>query len=101
MLRSGQDMFHDCARHALQSTRIPRIASTTYADLYEVVITAEANDYPPPALVAADGFYHSNEIFKKVEHGWVYRSRAGNWMKVLGGFVDTKCAFHSRLLTKF
>ncbi|OJT05027.1 hypothetical protein TRAPUB_4183 [Trametes pubescens] len=60
------------------------------SDLYEVVVPADADDCPPPSLVAADGYYHSNDIFEKVEDGWVYRGRAGDWIKVLGGFVDTK-----------
>ncbi|EIW55359.1 acetyl-CoA synthetase-like protein [Trametes versicolor FP-101664 SS1] len=65
-------------------------SGSTDADLYEVVVPADADDCPPPSLVAADGFYHSNDIFEKVEDGWVYRGRAGDWIKVLGGFVDTK-----------
>lgn len=61
------------------------------ADLYELVVPADADDCPPPPLISADGFYHSNDIFEKVVDGWVYRGRAGDWIKVLGGFVDTKC----------
>ncbi|KAI0676592.1 acetyl-CoA synthetase-like protein [Trametes maxima] len=59
-------------------------------DLYELVVPSTVDDCPSPALVAADGYYHSNDIFEKVEDGWVYRGRAGDWIKVLGGFIDTK-----------
>ncbi|KAI0657005.1 acetyl-CoA synthetase-like protein [Cubamyces menziesii] len=59
-------------------------------DLYEVVVPADADDCPPPHMVAADGYYHTNDIFEKVDDGWIYRGRAGDWIKVLGGFVDTK-----------
>ncbi|KAI8976643.1 acetyl-CoA synthetase-like protein [Trametes punicea] len=59
-------------------------------DLYEVVVPATADDCPPPPLIGEDGYYHTNDIFEKVGDGWVYRGRAGDWIKVLGGFVDTK-----------
>lgn len=71
------------------------------SDLYEVVVPADADDCPPPSLVAADGYYHSNDIFEKVEDGWVYRGRAGDWIKVLGGFVDTKYVSHFCLQSGF
>ncbi|KAI0764537.1 acetyl-CoA synthetase-like protein [Trametes elegans] len=59
-------------------------------ELYEIVVPAGADDCPPPALVAPDGYYHTGDIFQKIEDGWVYRGRAGDWIKVLDGFVDTK-----------
>ena len=60
-------------------------------NLFEVVVPADADDCPPPAFCGPDGYYHTGDIFQKVDDGWVYRGRAGDWIKVLGGFVDTKC----------
>ncbi|EJF57818.1 acetyl-CoA synthetase-like protein [Dichomitus squalens] len=37
-----------------------------------------------------DGYYHSNDLFEPLEDGWIYRGRAGDWIKTLGGFCDTK-----------
>ncbi|CDO77060.1 hypothetical protein BN946_scf184473.g4 [Trametes cinnabarina] len=58
--------------------------------LYELVVPSGADCCPPPALCAADGYYHSNDLFERVHDGWVYRGRAGDWIKVVSGFCDTK-----------
>ena len=58
--------------------------------LYEVVVPSTADDCPPPEMCGADGYYHTNDLFEQVEDGWVYRGRGGDWIKLLGGFCDTK-----------
>ena len=63
--------------------------------LYEVVVPSTADDCPPPEMCGADGYYHTNDIFEKVDDdGYVYRGRAGDWIKTVDGFVDTKCAYY-------
>ena len=60
-------------------------------NLFELVLSGDADDCPPPALRAADGYYHTNDIFERVEEdGYVYRGRGGDWIKTAEGFVDTK-----------
>ena len=58
--------------------------------LYEVVVPSAADDCPPPEMCGTDGYYHTNDLFEHVEDGWVYRGRGGDWIKILGGFCDTK-----------
>ncbi|KAI0720832.1 acetyl-CoA synthetase-like protein [Cerioporus squamosus] len=58
--------------------------------LYEVVVPSTADDCPPPEMCGEDGYYHTNDLFEKVGDGWVYRGRGGDWIKILGGFCDTK-----------
>ncbi|KAH9848342.1 acetyl-CoA synthetase-like protein [Lenzites betulinus] len=58
--------------------------------LYELVVPAGAADCPPAEFCAPDGFYHTNDLFEKVEDGWVYRGRANDWIKIVIGFCDTK-----------
>ena len=65
-------------------------------ELYELVVPQDADDCPPAEFCAADGYYHTQDLFEKSFDGWVYRGRAGDWIKVLGGFVDTKCVALSR-----
>ena len=63
---------------------------TSANELYEAVIPADADDCPPPEFRGADGYYHTNDLFEKCFDGWTYRGRAGDWIKLLGGFCDTK-----------
>ncbi|KAI0312049.1 acetyl-CoA synthetase-like protein [Amylostereum chailletii] len=59
--------------------------------LYEIVMRPPAPDCPPEVLRSADGIFHTNDLFEQVEEGgWVYRGRAGDWIKVVDGFCDTK-----------
>ncbi|KAI0742021.1 acetyl-CoA synthetase-like protein [Daedaleopsis nitida] len=58
--------------------------------LYEMVVPTTADDCPTPEFWADDGFYHTNDLFEKIDDGYVYRGRAGDWIKVLDGFCDTK-----------
>ncbi|KAI8989116.1 acetyl-CoA synthetase-like protein [Trametes punicea] len=58
--------------------------------LYEVVVPLGADDCPPAEFCEADGYYHTKDLFERVDDGWVYRGRAGDWIKVVSGFCDTK-----------
>ncbi|OSD01388.1 acetyl-CoA synthetase-like protein [Trametes coccinea BRFM310] len=59
--------------------------------LHELVVPSGADDCPPPEFCGADGYYHTNDLFERVgDSGWVYRGRAGDWIKVVSGFCDTK-----------
>ncbi|KAL1946347.1 hypothetical protein VTO73DRAFT_15474 [Trametes versicolor] len=58
--------------------------------LYELVVPSSADDSPPSEFCSDDGYYHTNDLFEKSEDGWIYRGRAGDWIKLLGGFCDTK-----------
>ena len=69
---------------------LPYESNESGAQLFEVVVPADADDCPPPTYVREDGYYHTNDLFEKVEDGYVYRGRAGDWIKTVEGFVDTK-----------
>ncbi|KAI9066826.1 acetyl-CoA synthetase-like protein [Trametes sanguinea] len=58
--------------------------------LYELAVPSGADDCPPPEFCGADGCYHTKDLFERVGDGWVYRGRAGDWVKVVSGFCDTK-----------
>lgn len=67
--------------------------------LYEIVVALDAPDAPPLALCNhRDGFWHTGDLFEKAcpaeggPEGWIYRGRAGDWIKTCSGFVDTKFA---------
>lgn len=59
-------------------------------ELYEAVVPPGTDDCPPPSLCEADGYYHTGDLFERSFDGWVYRGRAGDWIKILPGFCDTK-----------
>lgn len=81
---------------------VPYISSATESAnelrpvLYEIVVAAEAPDAPPASLFGSDGFWHTGDLFEKVHPddggppGWIHRGRAGDWIKIVPGFVDTK-----------
>ncbi|KAI0367704.1 acetyl-CoA synthetase-like protein [Pilatotrama ljubarskyi] len=58
--------------------------------LYELVVPSDSDECPPPEFCDTDGYYHTKDLFECVEDGWVYRGRAGDWLKVVPGFCDTK-----------
>ena len=64
--------------------------ATPHGALYEAVVPGGTNDCPPPSLCAEDGYYHTGDLFARSFDGWVYRGRAGDWIKLLAGFCDTK-----------
>lgn len=66
------------------------IQSSGGVQLYEMVVSTSADDAPPPEFWSDDGYYHTKDLFEKIEDGWVYRGRAGDWIKVIDGFCDTK-----------
>ena len=59
-------------------------------DLYEIVVSDGGDDCPPPPLVSSDGYYHTGDLLQKVDDGYVYRGRIGDWIKTVEGFVDTQ-----------
>lgn len=71
--------------------------------LYELAVPSGVDECPPAEFCGADGYYHTKDLFERVDDGWVYRGRAGDWIKVVSGFCDTKCALNhvimSRLIT--
>lgn len=66
------------------------IQGSVGAELYEMVVAPTSDDCPPREFLSEDGYYHTNDLFEKVDDGWVYRGRAGDWIKLLNGFCDTK-----------
>ena len=66
------------------------IRSAGGVELYEMVVSTTADDCPTPEFWSDDGYYHTKDLFEKIEDGWVYRGRAGDWIKLLDGFCDTK-----------
>lgn len=71
--------------------------------LYELAVPSGVDECPPAEFCGADGYYHTKDLFERVDDGWVYRGRAGDWIKVVSGFCDTKCVLNrvtmSRLIT--
>ncbi|EKM61199.1 uncharacterized protein PHACADRAFT_156415 [Phanerochaete carnosa HHB-10118-sp] len=53
------------------------------AQLFELVILAESSDCPDPALRAADGHYHTGDLFQAAgaPGSWVFRGRNDDWIK--------------------
>lgn len=64
--------------------------------LYEIVVAPDALDAPAAELFSDDGYWHTDDLFEKVipddgePLGWIHRGRAGDWIKTVPGFVDTK-----------
>ncbi|KAL1946336.1 hypothetical protein VTO73DRAFT_15463 [Trametes versicolor] len=58
--------------------------------LYELAVPSGVDECPPAEFCGADGYYHTKDLFERVDDGWVYRGRAGDWIKVVSGFCDTK-----------
>ncbi|RPD75387.1 acetyl-CoA synthetase-like protein [Lentinus tigrinus ALCF2SS1-7] len=71
---------------------LPYDRDTSQGDrqLYEIVVAEGEDDCPPPPLVSSDGYYHTGDLLEKVDDGYVYRGRIGDWIKTVEGFVDTK-----------
>ncbi|TFK91197.1 acetyl-CoA synthetase-like protein [Polyporus arcularius HHB13444] len=65
-------------------------ASEGGRELYEIVVPENEDDCPPPPLISGDGYYHTGDLLEKVDDGYVYRGRIGDWIKTVEGFVDTK-----------
>ncbi|GJE85478.1 hypothetical protein PsYK624_015570 [Phanerochaete sordida] len=84
---------------------------TTRPELFEIVVAPSAPDAPPASLFSADGLWHTQDLFVVAPHGddapqyphserarpdpsggrgWVYKGRAGDWIKTVTGFVDTR-----------
>ncbi|KAI0739172.1 acetyl-CoA synthetase-like protein [Daedaleopsis nitida] len=90
--RRGGD-FSSRLMHPIEGTNpvlLPYNTEEGGPQLFEVVIHADADDCPPPPLIAEDGYYHTKDIFEKIDDGYVYRGRTGDWIKTVDGFVDTK-----------
>ena len=52
------------------------------AQLYELVILSESGDCPDPALRAADGHYHTGDLFQRAAPGsYIARGRDDDWIK--------------------
>ncbi|EKM58135.1 uncharacterized protein PHACADRAFT_206972 [Phanerochaete carnosa HHB-10118-sp] len=82
--------------------------------LYEIVVSPAAPDAPPSTLFSTDGWWHTQDLFAIApdtntedgtpdginacvadvsvndRRGWVYKGRAGDWIKTVTGFVDTR-----------
>lgn len=62
------------------------------SQLVELVILAESPDCPDPSLRAADGHYHTGDLFLEVEPGaYISRGRNDDWIKSSNALrCDTK-----------
>ncbi|KAH9917682.1 acetyl-CoA synthetase-like protein [Epithele typhae] len=88
----------DRAMRPIRGTRpvfLPQTAEASSVDakgveLFECAIPADAEDCPPGDFCGADGFYHTGDLFERRFDGWVYRGRAGDWIRLQRGFCDTK-----------
>jgi hypothetical protein len=90
-----------CASTA-DSSAVPSATPPSRPPLYEIVVGPTAPDAPPASLFGPDGVWHTLDLFEAVvpppsdgdsgaPPGWVHRGRAGDWIKVVAGFVDTRC----------
>jgi hypothetical protein len=64
--------------------------------LFEMVVPKEAPDAPHSTFIGTDGLYRTNDLFEKIDdNGYVYRGRAGDWIKTEAMLIDTKYIFRS------
>lgn len=75
-------------------------ASSDALQLFELVLPADAPDGPAPEMYAADGWYHTDDLFERagdsMSDGWTYRGRSGDWIRTAHGFVDAPLVIFHR-----
>lgn len=65
--------------------------------LYELAVPSGVDECPPAEFCGADGYYHTKDLFERVDD---YRGRAGDWIKVVSGFCDTKCVLNHVIMLR-
>ncbi|KAJ7171029.1 putative amp-CoA ligase [Mycena filopes] len=61
------------------------------SELLEMVLPPDAPDSPHPSLFSSDQLYHTKDLFEEVKPGlYRFRGRAGDMLKIVYGFCDTK-----------